>query len=62
MENMRKELEKIPTKEIIQLLKDDCSLFYLPYCTDTKTKEITYNFRIAILEILKERFDKQMYM
>lgn len=59
---MRKALEKIPTKEIIQLLKDEYDLFYLPYCSDRKTKEITYSLRITMLEVLRERFDEEMYM
>lgn len=58
LEKFKKNLKKLTTAELIKVLQDMDSLFYLPYIEPT-FRECEKNHRVAILDELKERYEKQ---
>lgn len=58
LEKFKKNLKKLTTAELIKVLQDMDSLLYLPYI-DPPFRECEKNHRFAILDELKERYEKQ---
>ena len=58
LKKFKKNLRKLTTAELIKLLQDMDSVFYLPYI-DPPFRECEKNHRFAILDALKERYEKQ---
>ena len=56
---MREKLKKYSTSELITLLQETDQLFYLPY-REPEDREFEFNFRMAILDTIKELYEKQM--
>ena len=58
LEKFKKNLKKLTTAELIKVLQDMDSLFYLPYI-EPPFREYEKRHRFAILDELKERYEKQ---
>lgn len=57
-EKFKKNLKELTTAELIKLLQDMDHLLYLPYI-DQPYRECEKRHRFAILDELKERYEKQ---
>lgn len=53
--SLRNKLETLGCGDLIQLLKSDNDLFYLPYATPDE-RQAKLEFRLTIMEILKTRY------
>lgn len=53
--SLRSKLEALGCSELIDLLKSDNDLFYLPY-VDPEERQMMLDFRLTIMEILKTRY------
>ena len=56
---MREKLKQYSTSELITLLQETDQLFYLPY-GEPEDREFEFSFRMAILDTIKELYEKQM--
>lgn len=54
-DSLRNKLETLGCGELIDLLKSDNDLFYLPY-VDPDERQMILEFRLTIMEILKARY------
>ena len=54
-DSLRNKLEALRCGDLIDLLKSDNDLFYLPYIDPDERQEIL-EFRLTIMEILKARY------
>ena len=54
-DSLRNKLEALECGDLINLLKNDNDLFYLPY-GDPDQRQATLEFRLTIMEILKTRY------
>ena len=55
---MKPDFSRSSTQNIIDLLSQDYTLFYLPYGVPEQRKHCT-EFRLACLEELKKRFEQE---
>ena len=55
IDSLRNKLEALGCGDLINLLKNDNDLFYLPY-GDPDQRQATLEFRLTIMEILKTRY------
>ena len=51
----KEKIALMSTKELLDLLKLSCDLFYPPYC-EIEFREELSDLKMYVLEILKERF------
>lgn len=56
---MKEKLKQHTTSELITLLQETDQLFYLPY-GEPEDREFEFNFRVTILDTIKELYEKQM--
>ena len=56
---MKEKLKQHTTSELIALLQQTDQLFYLPY-GEPEDREFEFNFRVVILDTIKELYEKQM--
>lgn len=56
---IQERLKQYTTSELITLLQQTDQLFYLPY-GEPADRELEFNFRIAILDTIKELYEEQM--
>lgn len=56
---MKEKWKQHTTSELITLLQETDQLFYLPY-GEPEDREFEFNFRMAILDTIKELYEKQM--
>ena len=54
-DSLRNKLEALGCGDLIDLLKSDNDLFYLPY-VDPDERQAMLEFRLTIMEILKTRY------
>lgn len=54
-DSLRNKLEALGCGDLIDLLKSDNNLFYLPY-VDPEERQAMLEFRLTIMEILKARY------
>ena len=54
-DSLRNKLEALGCGDLIDLLKSDNDLFYLPY-VDPDERQAMLEFRLTIMEILKARY------
>ena len=54
-DSLRSKLEALGCGDLIDLLKSDNNLFYLPY-VDPEERQAMLEFRLTIMEILKARY------
>ena len=54
-DSLRSKLEALGCGDLIDLLKSDNDLFYLPY-VDPDERQAMLEFRLTIMEILKTRY------